>query len=91
MPFAATWVCHTKWSKPDRERQISHDIACMWNLKKRKKEVIQKDLYTKQKQTHRHRKQAYGYQRGQDMGGTNQEFGINIYTLFYIYTIYVYK
>ena len=23
---------HTKWSKPDRERQISHDIAYMWNL-----------------------------------------------------------
>ena len=25
---------HTKWSKSDRERQISHEIACMWNLKK---------------------------------------------------------
>ena len=24
---------HTKWSKPDRERQISYDIAYMWNLK----------------------------------------------------------
>ena len=24
----------TKWSKPDRERQISYDIAYMWNLKK---------------------------------------------------------
>ena len=23
---------HTKWSKPDRERQI-YDIAYMWNLK----------------------------------------------------------
>ena len=25
---------HTKWSKPDRKRQISHDIAYMWNFKK---------------------------------------------------------
>ena len=25
---------HTKWSKSDRERQTSHDIAYMWNLKK---------------------------------------------------------
>ena len=25
---------HTKWSKPDREREISYDITYMWNLKK---------------------------------------------------------
>ena len=25
---------HTMWSKPDKERQISYDIAYMWNLKK---------------------------------------------------------
>ena len=25
---------HTEWSKSDRERQISYDIAYMWNLKK---------------------------------------------------------
>ena len=25
---------HTKWSKPDRERQMSYDIAYIWNLKK---------------------------------------------------------
>ena len=24
----------TEWSKSDRERQISYDIAYMWNLKK---------------------------------------------------------
>ena len=27
--------CHTEWSNSDRERQISYDIAYMWNLKKR--------------------------------------------------------
>ena len=36
---------HTKWSKPDRERQISCDIANMWDLKK----MIQMNLFTKQK------------------------------------------
>ena len=25
---------HTKWSKSDRERQMSYDITYMWNLKK---------------------------------------------------------
>ena len=25
---------HTKWSKAERERQISYDITYMWNLKK---------------------------------------------------------
>ena len=39
-------ICHnmdgprdypTKWSKPDREQQISYDIAFMWNIKKRYK------------------------------------------------------
>ena len=28
------------------------------------KKKIQTNLFTKQKQTHRHRKQTYGYQRG---------------------------
>ena len=43
------------------------------------------NLFTKQKQTHRHRKQTYGYQREKvGGGGTNQEHGINRYTLLYI-------
>ena len=36
---------HTKLSKSDRERQISYDVTCMWNLKK----MIQMNLLTKQK------------------------------------------
>ena len=28
--------CHTEWSKSDRERQPSYDIAYTWNLKKKK-------------------------------------------------------
>ena len=34
----------------------------MWNLKK----MIQMNLFTKQKQTHRFRKQTSGYQRGKE-------------------------
>ena len=30
------WIrdCHTKWGKPDTERQKSCNIASMWDLKK---------------------------------------------------------
>ena len=41
------------------------------------------NLFTKQKSTHRHRKQTYGCQRGKGVW-INQEFGIKIYTLLYI-------
>ena len=34
--------CHTEWSKWDRERQISYDIAYMWNLKMGTNELIYK-------------------------------------------------
>ena len=57
---------NTEWSKPDRERQISYDITYMWNLKKN---MIQMNLFTKQKRTHKHRKQTDGYQNG---GGGNK-------------------
>ena len=52
---------HTKWSNLERERQIPYDITYIWNLKYY---MIQMNLLTKQKQTYRHRKQIYGYQRG---------------------------
>ena len=26
--------CHTEWSKSDREREVSHDIPYIWNLKR---------------------------------------------------------
>ena len=71
---------NTKWSKSDRERQILYDITYMWNLK-----IIQMNLFTKQKQTHRHRKQIYSYQRGQAEGkGQIRNMGLtdtNCYTL----------
>ena len=42
------------------------------------KKIIQMYLDIKQKHTHRHRRQTYGYQRGR---GTNEEYGINRYKL----------
>ena len=47
---------HTKWSKSERQRRIPYDNTYMKSKKM--------NLFTKQKQTHRHRKQTYGYQRG---------------------------
>ena len=35
----------------------------------------QMNLFTKQKQTHRHRKQTYGYQRGK-VGGGRDKLGV---------------
>ena len=61
---------HTKWNKSDRERQISYDITYMWD---QKTDLFTKSsLFTKNlliKQTHRHRKQTYGYQKGRDKLG----------------------
>ena len=37
---------HIKHSKSDRKRQLSYDITCMWNLKKK---VIQMNILKKQK------------------------------------------
>ena len=39
------------------------------------------DLFTKQKKTHRHRKQTYDYQKEKGRGGINWEFEINRYRL----------
>ena len=33
---------HAKWSKSERERQISYDITYMWNLKNDTNELIYK-------------------------------------------------
>ena len=62
-------ACHIEWSKVDRERQISYDIAYMWNLKKNDtKETIRKTEVES-----RCRKQAYGYQGGK--GGGRDKVG----------------
>ena len=43
------------------------------------------NVFPKQKQTHTHRKQTYGYQRGSRVaGGMNWESQISRYSLLYI-------
>ena len=37
-------------------------------------------LYTKQKQTHKHEKQTYGYQSGREGAEINEEYEIKIQT-----------
>ena len=39
------------------------------------------NLNPKEKQTHRHRKQTYGYQRGKRWEGINSEFWVSRYKL----------
>ena len=50
---------YTKWIKSDSERQISYYLYV-----ESEKKMIQMNLFTKQKQTHRLQKQTYVYQRG---------------------------
>ena len=74
---------HTKWSKSDRERQISYDIAYMWNLKKKK--MMQMNIFTKGKQAHRLRGQTCGYQEGRvGWGRIDCESWIDLYKLLYL-------
>ena len=56
--------------KSERERQIPYEITYMWNLKKKKK-MIQMNLFTKQKQTQMW-KNKYAINKG--------EVGVNLPT-----------
>ena len=68
--------CHTEWSKSEREKQISHDIAYMWNLEEWYRwtylQSIYRDIDVENKLTDT--KVGRGC-------GMNWEFGIDIYTL----------
>ena len=71
--------CHTEWSKSDRDRQISYDIAYMWNLKKGYKWTY---LQSRNRVTDVENKlMVTKWGRG---GGMNWEIGTDIYTLLYI-------
>ena len=52
-----------KWSKSDKYHMMS--LVC--GIYK----MIQINLFINEKLTHRHRKQPYGYQRGENRGGIN--------------------
>ena len=46
--------------------------------------MVQTNLFTKQKYSHRYREQTYGCQEGKSGGGLNWEIVIDIYTLLFI-------
>ena len=63
MPFAATWMdleINILSKESQKEKDKYHRISHMWKLKK----IIQMNLFTKQKEAYRHRKQICGYQNG---------------------------
>ena len=81
MPFAATWMDLEVIVLSDvsqKEKDKYHMILLICGISK----TLKMNLLTKQKQTHRCRKQTYGYQMGK-CGGINQEIGIKIYILLY--------
>ena len=63
LPFAATWmdlenIILGEVSQTEKDKYYMIPLIC--GIQK----IIQISLYTKQKQTHRHRKQTSGYQWG---------------------------
>ena len=46
--------------------------------------MVQMNLFTKQKYSHRYREQTFGYQEGKSGGRLNWEMVIDIYTLLHI-------
>ena len=66
MPFAATWM-DLKIIILSEVSQIEKDQYHMVSLVESKK-MIQMNLFIKQQQAHRYRKQIYGYQRGKGRG-----------------------
>ena len=67
MPFAATQmdleiIILSEVSQTEKDKYYMISLIC--GIYK----ITQMNLFTKQKQTHRHRKQTYGYQRGKGEG-----------------------
>ena len=67
MPYAATWmdlemIILSEVGQIDKNKYIDkyHNMSLICGVLK----IIQMNLFSKQKQTHRHRKQTYSYQRG---------------------------
>ena len=64
---------HTKWSKPEREKQIPYDIPYMWNLIHGTKEPI----YRKEINSWRWRTDLWLPRGGEGGSGMDWEFGVS--------------
>ena len=86
MPFSATWMDLeiSILSEVSQTKTNIYDFAYIWNLK-----YDQMILFTKQKQTHRHIRQAMVTNGERGRGGINQEYGVNRNTLLYVKQIKV--
>ena len=62
MPCAAKWKDLEVIMLSEVSQKKTHVICCHLNVES--KEMLQVNLFTKQKQVHRYSKQTYGYQRG---------------------------
>ena len=74
MPFAATWVDLEVMILSEirkREKDKCHRY-CLYVESKKKKKKIQMNLFPKQKETRRHKKQTYGYPRGKGSQGRDR-------------------
>ena len=69
---------HAKWSKSERERQISYDITYMWNLKYDTNEPI----YEQETDSQTQRTDLW-LPRGEDGGGVEWEVGMSRCKLLY--------
>ena len=67
LPFAAKWM-ELEIFIVSEVSQTEKTNIIYYYLYVESKKMIQMNLLKKQKQTHRHRKQTYGYQRG-NVGG----------------------
>ena len=63
MPFAGIWRDVEIIVLNEVTQTMTNIIWCCLYVKYEKK-MIQMNLFTKQKETHRHRGQIYGYQKG---------------------------
>ena len=80
MPLAATWmdletVILSRESYTEKDTHHMTSLICEIFFK-----MVQMNLFTKQKQSHRCRKQTYGYQ-WEIRGGINWEMGMDMYTV----------
>ena len=74
-------VCHTEWSKSDREREILYDITYMRNLKRNDN----KWTYLQNRNRLTDLDNELMVTRGEGWGeGIVREFGIDMYTLLYL-------